>query len=202
MRRGEVRSLHRVGDGSSEPESRVIDSLARAFRSAVGAYRDGTSIERHDQVPEIIGDLIAAMLGIGAGPVVGAAARAPLVELAQRSLGTRAGVVKPRTPACSSVAQPQNSTPPPRAWRRLRRRRDLDRPARRPDPLLRPRRVELDIPPGGSRYGRIRSHPGRRPCPSVQSLENQLDDDEKATVVNLIEAILLRHQARRLARSN
>jgi hypothetical protein len=31
---------------------------------------------------------------------------------------------------------------------------------------------------------------------------NQLDDDEKATVVNLIESILLRHQARRLARSS
>jgi transcriptional regulator with XRE-family HTH domain len=31
---------------------------------------------------------------------------------------------------------------------------------------------------------------------------NQLDDDEKATVINLIESILLRHQARRLARSS
>ena len=31
---------------------------------------------------------------------------------------------------------------------------------------------------------------------------NQLDDDENATVVNLIESILLRHQARRLARSS
>lgn len=31
---------------------------------------------------------------------------------------------------------------------------------------------------------------------------NQLDDDEKATVLNLIESVLLRHQARRLARSN
>lgn len=29
---------------------------------------------------------------------------------------------------------------------------------------------------------------------------NQLDDDEKATVINLIESVLLRHQARRLAR--
>jgi transcriptional regulator with XRE-family HTH domain len=31
---------------------------------------------------------------------------------------------------------------------------------------------------------------------------NQLDDDEKATVINLIESILLRHQARRLARTS
>ncbi|UAL29267.1 hypothetical protein K8W59_16065 [Nocardioides rotundus] len=31
---------------------------------------------------------------------------------------------------------------------------------------------------------------------------NQLDDDEKNTVINLIESILLRHQARRLARSS
>jgi transcriptional regulator with XRE-family HTH domain len=31
---------------------------------------------------------------------------------------------------------------------------------------------------------------------------NQLDDDERATVINLIESILLRHQARRLARSS
>lgn len=31
---------------------------------------------------------------------------------------------------------------------------------------------------------------------------NQLDDDEKATVINLIKSILLRHQARRLARSS
>ena len=31
---------------------------------------------------------------------------------------------------------------------------------------------------------------------------NQLDDDERATVINFIESILLRHQARRLARSS
>lgn len=31
---------------------------------------------------------------------------------------------------------------------------------------------------------------------------NQLDDDEKATVINLIESVLLRHQARRLARTS
>ena len=31
---------------------------------------------------------------------------------------------------------------------------------------------------------------------------NQLDDDERATVLNLIESVLLRHQARRLARSS
>lgn len=31
---------------------------------------------------------------------------------------------------------------------------------------------------------------------------NQLDDDEKTTVINLIESVLLRHQARRLARSS
>lgn len=31
---------------------------------------------------------------------------------------------------------------------------------------------------------------------------NQLDDDEKNTVINLIESVLLRHQARRLARTS
>lgn len=31
---------------------------------------------------------------------------------------------------------------------------------------------------------------------------NQLDDDERATIVNLIESVLLRHQARRLARTS
>lgn len=31
---------------------------------------------------------------------------------------------------------------------------------------------------------------------------DQLDDDEKTTVLNLIESVLLRHQARRLARSS
>lgn len=31
---------------------------------------------------------------------------------------------------------------------------------------------------------------------------DQLDDDEKTTVINLIESVLLRHQARRLARSS
>lgn len=31
---------------------------------------------------------------------------------------------------------------------------------------------------------------------------NQLDDDERATIINLIESVLLRHQARRLARSS
>lgn len=31
---------------------------------------------------------------------------------------------------------------------------------------------------------------------------NHLDDDEKTTVINLIESVLLRHQARRLARSS
>lgn len=30
---------------------------------------------------------------------------------------------------------------------------------------------------------------------------NQLDDDERATIINLIESVLLRHQARRLART-
>ncbi len=30
----------------------------------------------------------------------------------------------------------------------------------------------------------------------------QLDDDERATIINLIESVLLRHQARRLARSS
>lgn len=31
---------------------------------------------------------------------------------------------------------------------------------------------------------------------------NQLDDDERATIINLIESVLLRHQARRLARTS
>jgi transcriptional regulator with XRE-family HTH domain len=31
---------------------------------------------------------------------------------------------------------------------------------------------------------------------------NRLDDDEKATILDLIESVLLRHEARRLARTN
>jgi len=41
-----------------------------------------------------------------------------------------------------------------------------------------------------------------RPAPPPLEALNQLDDDEKATVINLVESILLRHQAGRLDRSS
>lgn len=68
------------------------------------------------------------------------------------------------------------------------------------EPATPPRRIQVELRTGTSEDALVKPHVlvARR----YEKALNQLDDDEKATVINLIESVLLRHQARRLARSS